>query len=69
MGKSMDAARAGGHRLVILVGDEPYYNRVGFKRVPHGRLTMPGPVDPARLLYCELVEGAFEGLKGAITRA
>ena len=69
MGKSMDAARAAGHRLVILVGDEPYYNRVGFKRVPHGRLTMPGPVDPARVLYCELVEGAFEGLTGAIARA
>ena len=34
-----------------------------------GRLTMPGPVDPARVLYCELVEGAFEGVKGAITRA
>jgi predicted N-acetyltransferase YhbS len=69
MGKSMDAARACGHRLVILVGDEPYYKRVGFKRVPHGRLTMPGPVDPARVLYCELVEGAFEGLTGAIARA
>ncbi len=69
MAKSMEAARNGGHRLVILVGDEPYYRRVGFKRAPQGRLTMPGPVDPARLLYCELVEGAFEGVTGAITRA
>ena len=69
MMKSMETARACGHRLVILVGDEPYYNRVGFKRVPQGRLTMPGPVDPARVLYCELVEGAFEGLTGAIARA
>jgi len=63
MAKSMEAARAAGHRLVILV------KRVGFQRVPHGRLTMPGPVDPARVLYCELVEGAFEGLTGAIARA
>ena len=69
MGKSMEAARNGGHKLVILVGDEPYYRRVGFKRAPQGRLTMPGPVDPARLLYCELTEGAFEGVAGAITRA
>lgn len=69
MGKSMEAARNGGHKLVILVGDEPYYRRVGFKRAPQGRLTMPGPVDPARLLYCELTEGAFEGVTGAITRA
>jgi predicted N-acetyltransferase YhbS len=68
MQHSLDAAKAAGHRLVILVGDEPYYSRAGFKRVPHGRLTMPGPVDPARILYCELVEGAFEGVKGAITR-
>ena len=69
MKKSMEAARAAGHRLVILVGDEPYYARVGFKRVPLGRLTMPGPVDPARLLYCELVEGAFQDAKGALSRA
>ena len=68
MQKSMEAARAHGHKLVILVGDEPYYKRIGFKRVPMGRLTLPGPVDPARLLYCELVEGAFDGVSGAIAR-
>jgi predicted N-acetyltransferase YhbS len=27
---------------------------------------MPGPVDPARLLVCELVDGAFEGVAGPI---
>jgi predicted N-acetyltransferase YhbS len=64
--KSLDAARAEGHRLVLLVGDEPYYRRSGFKRVPNGRLEMPGPVDPARLLVLELVEGAFEGVSGAV---
>ncbi len=69
MAHSLDAARAAGHRLVILVGDEPYYARVGFKRVPAGRLTMPGPVDARRLLYFELVEGAFEGVSGAVARA
>jgi predicted N-acetyltransferase YhbS len=68
MQRSMDAARAAGHKLIILVGDEPYYAKVGFKRVPFGRLTLPGPVDPARLLYCELSEGAFEGVKGPITK-
>ena len=52
-----------------LVGDEPYYSRVGFKRAPAGRLRMPGPVDPARLLYRELVEGAFEGVSGAVTKS
>ncbi|MCP4616190.1 MAG: N-acetyltransferase [Bradyrhizobium sp.] len=59
-------ARKAGHRLVILVGDEPYYSRVGFKAVPKGRVTMPGPVDYSRVLVAELVEGAFEGVSGTI---
>lgn len=69
MEHSLAAARAAGHKLVLLVGDEPFYSRVGFKRTPPGRVTMPGPVDPSRLLYCELVEGAFDGVSGAIDRA
>ena len=64
--RALGEARAKGHRLVLLVGDEPYYGRVGFKRVPKGRATMPGPVDYDRLLVAELVEDAFEGVSGAI---
>jgi predicted N-acetyltransferase YhbS len=64
--RSLDEARAKGHRLVVLVGDAPYYGRLGFKPIPKGRATMPGPVDPARLLVCELVEGAADGISGAI---
>jgi predicted N-acetyltransferase YhbS len=56
------------HRSVILVGDEPYYSRVGFARVPHERLTMPGPVDYGRLLWRELAPGGLDDLSGAITR-
>jgi len=52
--------------LVILVGDEPYYAKCGFKRIPKGRAIMPGPVDPSRLLVCELADGAFEGVSGSI---
>lgn len=66
---SLEAARAAGHRLVLLVGDEPYYSRVGFRRVPPGRVTLPGPVDPNRLLVHELVPGAFEGVSGLVVRA
>jgi len=69
METSLANARVLGHRLVILVGDEPYYARVGFTRVPEGRLTLPGPVDTARLLWRDLVPGASEGIDGAITRA
>jgi predicted N-acetyltransferase YhbS len=63
---ALEAARAKGHRLVILVGDEPYYGKCGFKKIPPGRVTMPGPVDPDRLLLAELAEGASEGLSGMI---
>lgn len=66
MQTSLDAAREAGHRLVLLVGDEPYYGRFGFKVVPFGRLALPGPVDPRRFLYCELVEGAFADVSGAV---
>jgi len=64
--RSLSAAREKGHRLVVLVGDEPYYGGSGFKRIPKGTVTMPGPVDPARLLVAELVDGAFAGVSGAI---
>jgi predicted N-acetyltransferase YhbS len=59
-------AAAKGHRLVLLVGDEAYYSRAGFKRILKGRATMPGPVDHARLLVRELVDGAFEDVSGPI---
>ena len=60
------AARQAGHGLALLVGDEPYYGRFGYRRAPPGRFQMPGPVDPIRLLACELQPDALEGLAGAI---
>ncbi|MFO1147260.1 MAG: N-acetyltransferase [Alsobacter sp.] len=67
--RALEAARGAGHALVILVGDEPFYGKVGFRRVPHGTLAMPGPVDAARLLYLELVEGSFGPARGMITKS
>ena len=64
--RALRDAKARGHRLVVLVGDEAYYSRVGFKAIPKGRATMPGPVDYSRLLVAELVEGAFTDVSGAI---
>ncbi|MFP3943488.1 MAG: GNAT family N-acetyltransferase [Alphaproteobacteria bacterium] len=66
MEASLEAARAHGHALVLLVGDEAYYRKAGFARVPGGRITLPGPVDPARLLYLELRAGAFDGVQGMV---
>ena len=64
--RALAEAKTRGHRLVVLVGDEPYYGKAGFKRIPKGRTAMLGPVDPARLLVCELADGAFEGVSGPI---
>src|SRR6201997_2851712 len=57
--RALKDAKARGHRLVLLVGDEAFYSRVGFKVIPKGRVKMPGPVDYARLLVAELADGAF----------
>ena len=62
----MEAARAAGIALVLLVGDEPYYARLGFKRVPPGQITLPGPVNPDRLLAAELAPGALAGYSGRV---
>jgi predicted N-acetyltransferase YhbS len=64
--RALGDAKAKGHRLIVLVGDEAYYSRVGFKLIPRGRVTMPGPVDYDRLLVAELIDGAFDGIDGPI---
>jgi len=66
MDRALADARKAGHRLVVLIGDEPYYSRVGCKAVPKGRAIMPGPVDYNRLLVAELADGAFDGVSGEI---
>ncbi len=64
--RALKEAATHGHRLVLLVGDEPYYGKTGFRRVPAGRIVMPGPVDPARVLIAELADGAFNGVTGRV---
>jgi predicted N-acetyltransferase YhbS len=64
--RALHDAKAAGHNLVVLVGDEPFYGKSGFKRIPKGQVKFPGPVDPARLLVAELTKGAFEGVSGMI---
>ena len=64
--RALSDAKAKGHKLVVLVGDEPFYGKAGFKRIPKGQVKMPGPVDPARLLVAELQPGAFDGVAGLI---
>jgi predicted N-acetyltransferase YhbS len=67
MRRSIDTARERGHTLVLLVGDEPYYSRFGFRRVPNGQLELPGPVNPDRFLALSLEDGVLERAKGLVT--
>ena len=67
--EGIERAKAGGIAIVVLVGDEPYYGKFGFKRAEPGSIRMPGPVDPARLLIAELQPGAAERFKGLVEAA
>ena len=55
--------------LVVLVGDPPYYERFGFRRVPPGQILLPGPADPARILAAELSPGALARFHGVVAAA
>ncbi|GAB3124942.1 GNAT family N-acetyltransferase [Novispirillum itersonii] len=68
MWAGLERAKALGHRIVILVGDEPYYSRFGFRRALAEPLSLPGPVDLARFLALELVPGAMDGVTGMVEK-
>jgi predicted N-acetyltransferase YhbS len=60
------AAAQAGWRAVLLVGDAPYFARVGFSAAPAAQAIMPGPADQRRVLVKALVEGGDVGLVGSI---
>lgn len=63
----VDKATALGHDSILLVGDAPYYGPLGFRHTSPDAVVMPGPVDPSRVLLCELVDGAAARAKGRVT--
>lgn len=67
MDHALAAAKARGHRAVILLGDAPYYARFGFSAAKTGELSLPGPFARDRLLGLELSEGGLDGAWGMIT--
>ena len=67
MTAALEAAKAQGHKAVLLVGDAPYYERFGFSEALARTLQMPGPVDAARFLGLELQPGALAGAEGSVT--
>lgn len=66
---AIDAARQANAPSVVLVGDEPYYGPLGFRKIPNGQITMPRPVDPNRLLAVEILPGAVASLTGNVSHA
>lgn len=62
----LDAGEAGCWSRAVLVGDEPYYGRFGFRRCLGEGLNFPPPTDPRRVLACELKEGAMHGVEGDV---
>jgi predicted N-acetyltransferase YhbS len=69
MQAGIEAARRGPWAAILLVGDEPYYAKVGFARLPPGRVKFPGPTDPKRILGLSLKPGGLLNLSGQVRRA
>lgn len=55
-----------GWTRIVLIGDEPYYSRFGFRRDLARDIDYPPPYNPDRLLVRALVPGAFRGVSGLV---
>jgi predicted N-acetyltransferase YhbS len=64
--RAIARARLAGHRVILLVGDAPYYGRFGFTAEKTGELWMPGRLERDRLLALELKPDALAGARGMI---
>ena len=61
------AAAGAGHSVVVLVGDLGFFQRLGFEALAPGRVRLPGPADPLRILLKAMKPGALEGLEGEVS--
>ena len=64
--EAVAACRASGGNGVVLVGAERFFRPVGFTLVPPGKISLPGPVDPARLLWLQLRPGGLDKARGEL---
>jgi predicted N-acetyltransferase YhbS len=67
MYESLAEARRLGWERVLLVGDQPYYQRFGFWKIDG--VIMPPPTNPDRVLALELQPGAWDGVRGPVEKA
>ena len=62
--RACEAAAAADHAVIVLVGDMPFFGPLGFSVAPG--VTMPGPVDPRRVLARALQPGAADDFHGLV---
>jgi predicted N-acetyltransferase YhbS len=67
--RAVAEATAAGAKVIVLVGDEPFFGPLGFSAAPARGIRMPGPVDQRRVMVRALVPGATRDLSGEVTRA
>ncbi len=67
--EALQHMKTSGVKIVVLVGDESYYGRLGFEPVPIGQISFPAPVNPVRILAAELSPGARANYRGQISAA
>lgn len=63
---SLAKAAETGWERVMLVGDAPYYQRFGFRRLMG--VEMPPPTNPERVLGLALEAGSWDGIRGQVIR-
>ena len=64
--ESLAEARRLGWERVMLVGDAPYYRRVGFVKLEG--VEMPPPTNPDRVLGLALKAGAWDAVRGEVSK-
>lgn len=64
---SIDAAAQKSETGILLVGDLAYYGPMGFERLKPKQVTLPGPVDPQRLLLAPLNGASVGSFQGQVT--
>ena len=63
----LDVAAKAGWTLAVLIGDAPYFGRLGFQPISVSDFDLPGYVEPHRLLAKELKPGVLDGLSGSVS--
>lgn len=63
---AIEEAKSKDFEIVLLVGDIAYYGKSGFIQIAPGKLFMPGPVDPSRILAYEIKKDTAENLQGSV---